>query len=218
MTRYGAHLLAILSAASLVACTDAYEPTPKTIAIADGWIISGTASLSHTLIRNRNAPAVVCAEPPPDAAFDQGSAADLNISLISLGGRGQNDSGGESESAQEVEMAGRTPAVLLSRELFYRACEFSQNYGLDKAEAIKLYNRTLDIVEKNWGVEADKTTVTIGDTITTTQGATVQAKTTQSETSSSAATSSAARTTGASTTGDGASSDTSDLSSDDSSE
>ncbi|MEQ9528962.1 MAG: hypothetical protein RIF42_11220 [Parvibaculaceae bacterium] len=199
-------MLATAAAVSVAACADVYEPTAKIIPITDGWVISDTASLSHTLVRNRNSNTIVCAEPPPDAAFDQGEAADINISLISVGGSSDKDAGGESESSQEIEMAGRTPAVLISRELFYRTCEFSQNYGLNKGEALTLFNRTLDIVEKNWAVEADKTTVTIGDTIATSQGATVKAKTSVTE--------NATGGTSATTDSSGSTSDTTDSDSD----
>jgi len=75
-------------------------------------------------------------------------------------------------------MAGRTPAVLMTRELFYRACEFSLNFGLTKQEALDLYNKTLDAVTQVWATEAGNTTVTVGDTVQTTSGVTIQATTT----------------------------------------
>jgi hypothetical protein len=181
MPRKHGIVLTIAAGRTLSACADVYEPTPKVIPIHKAWIISDTASLSHTLVRHPASDITTCSEPPPDSSFDQSQTGNINFSLISIGGGGQNDAGGESDSTAEVELAGRTPAVLLSQELFYRACEFSQNYKLNKDEALTLYNRTLDVVEKNWAVEAAQTTVTIGDTITTTQGATVQDTSAQTE-------------------------------------
>lgn len=88
----------------------------------------------------------------------------MSIALIKFGG---DDSGGDSQNSSEVEMAGRTPTVLIARELFYRACEFSFNFKLDKTEATAIYNKTLDIIKEGWLKEAGQTTVTVGDKVTT---------------------------------------------------
>lgn len=145
----------------LTACTDIYEPKPVITDIKADTVMSTTASLSHLIINSGNTDRKTCTQPQPDAAFDQGESGDIAVSLISLGG---DDQSGEEESSAEVEMAGRTPAVLMARELFYRTCEFSQNYKLDKKEALVLYNKTLDSVTQVWATEAGNTTVTVGDT------------------------------------------------------
>lgn len=192
MNKFLARGIALGSLVAVSACAGVYEPTPKIEKIEDAWLISNTAALSNTIVRTPQSTITTCTAPPPDAAFDQSEEADINISLVSVGSGSDSDAEGESEASQETELAGRTPAVLLSRELFYRTCEFSQNYRLDKAEALKLYNRTLDIVEKNWAVEAGQTTVTIGDSVTTSQGATISntVSQTESQTGTTSATSS----------------------------
>jgi hypothetical protein len=73
-----------------------------------------------------------------------------------------------SEGSTEGELAGRTPAVLMARELFYRLCEFSRNQSLSKDEALKLYTQTLSAVKEVWATEAGNTTITVGDTVSTT--------------------------------------------------
>jgi hypothetical protein len=164
MNRPAILFAAIAATAALGGCTSAFEPTAKVQKVGGAWVISDTASLSHTLIREEDSKFVTCAEPPPDAAFDQGDSADVSIALVKFGG---DDSGGDSQNSSEVEMAGRTPAVLIARELFYRACEFSYNFKLDKSEATAIYNKTLDIIKEGWLKEAGQTTVTIGDKLTT---------------------------------------------------
>jgi hypothetical protein len=76
-------------------------------------------------------------------------------------------------------MAGRTPALLMAREMFYRTCEFSTNFGLNKKEALSLFQQTLKTVGSVWATEAQNTTVTVGDTIQDTGGLTVSAADTQ---------------------------------------
>ncbi len=184
--------LAVAFILALAGCTEFYEPSPKVTKVQDTWIISGTAALSDTFVHSAKSTSYSCSEPPPDSAFNQGDSADLNFSILAVGGSGDSSSDGTSESSEETELAGRTPTVLMSRELFFRACEFSHNYKLTKEEALTLYNKTLDIVDKNWATEAAQTTVTIGDKITTTQGAVVNATTSQTQNSSATGTTSPA--------------------------
>ena len=69
--------------------------------------------------------------------------------------------------SSETEMVGRTQTVLMSRELFFRTCEFSVNYNLNKKEATDLFNKTLDTVISLATIQANNTTITVGDTVAT---------------------------------------------------
>lgn len=172
--KYAKGSILLLASTVLVAgCSDIYEPTPKVTQVDSGWVISNTASLANTVVTHDKSDIYTCQQTAPDATFDQGEAADTSFSLVSIGTGGDSGGGGESESSEGVEMAGRTPAVLIAREMFYRTCEFSQNYKLPVDQALKLYQKTMDTVAKAWLVEAGQTTVTIGDTVATTQGTTV---------------------------------------------
>ena len=98
-----------------------------------------------------------------DAAFSQGESGNLSINIFAS----QSGGGSEGEESTENEMAGRTPALLLARELLYRLCEFGHNYDLDKTEATALYEKNLDLISKISGIEAGNTKVTITDGVTT---------------------------------------------------
>ncbi len=151
---------------TLAGCGNLYEPKPQITLLKDDAVVSSTASISNTFILDRKTPFVTCSQGQPDAAFNQGEEGDVSFSLINFGGG--SDSGAEAEKSEETEMVGRTPAVLLTRELFFRLCEFSRNYGLDKEEAKAFFQKTIDIVQATWSVEAGNTTVKIGDSLTTT--------------------------------------------------
>ena len=99
--------------------------------------------------------------------------------MIGMGSEGGN----EGEDSTEAEMAGRTPAVLIAREMFYRACEFSTNFGLSQDQATQVYLKTLDAVSQGWAIEAGQTTVTIGDTVSDTSNNKADNSLTLSETS-----------------------------------
>ena len=146
-------------------CSNLYEPSPITTPVKDETIISRTASLSNVYILDKETSFVTCSEPPPDASFSQSDAADFSFSLFHTGG---SDKEHEGEESEEASLVGRSPGVLIARELFFRACEFSRNYELNKAEAISLYKETLLAVEKGWKSEGTNTTVKIDESETQT--------------------------------------------------
>ena len=105
----------------------------------------------------------------PDAAFDQTKDKNFNFSVIGRNSEGGNDASG----SVNAEMEGRTPGVLMAREMFYRACEFTSNFDLSKDQAMEVYLKTLDAVSQGWAIEAGNTSVTVGDSIASQFGITV---------------------------------------------
>lgn len=169
------HLTIFLLAALTSACSTIEKPSPKRFTIDADSSISVTAGTSQTFVRSQSAKYLLCSQPMPDVAYDKGDDADINYSFINT----SSDQISAQDNSDEVEMAGRTPAILMAREMFYRTCEFSTNFGLNKQEALSLYQQTLKIIGSVWATEAQNTTVTVGDTIQDTSGLAVNAKATQ---------------------------------------
>ncbi|AWL10845.1 hypothetical protein HMF8227_00339 [Saliniradius amylolyticus] len=143
-------------------CTSLEYPVPKQTDLNNNHVLTTTSGQGQIYVMQRNNNHYLCSLPQPDSAFDQKDGGNIDVSLISTGGdRGASTN----EDSEEVELAGRTPTVLMTRELFFRACEFSSNYQLSKDEAKALYMKTLDGVITNWAIEAAQTTVKIGDTV-----------------------------------------------------
>ncbi len=157
------------------ACSTIEKPSPKTFNITADSSISVTAGTSQTFVRSQSANYQLCSQPMPDVAYDKGDDADINYSFINT----SSDQISAQDNSDEVEMAGRTPAILMAREMFYRTCEFSTNFGLNKQEALSLYQQTLKTIGNVWASEAQNTTVTVGDTIQDTSGLAVNATDTQ---------------------------------------
>jgi len=164
MRRSTCFLLAALGSAFLATgCTSPFEPKPVEVKLDGQKLISNTASVKNTFILDADSPLIICAEPPPDASFNQDTDLDITVALIAAGG----DKGGDDdEGSEESEMAGRSPGVLLARELLYRFCEFSRNYKVEKDVAIELYKQNLDIIREVGNKEAEHTAVKIADTVT----------------------------------------------------
>ena len=132
-------------------------------------VTGSTAGLSQTYFVRKDSGYWVCNQPMPDAAFDQTKDKSFNFSVIGRNSEGGNDASG----SVNAEMAGRTPGVLIAREMFYRACEFTSNSDLSKDQAMEVYLKTLDAVSQGWAIEAGNTSVTVGDSIVSQSGITV---------------------------------------------
>ncbi|MDN3645529.1 hypothetical protein QWY75_04810 [Pontixanthobacter aestiaquae] len=136
--------------------TMADEPVPVMTSVSDEQIISTTSSVANTLVLDKNTRFVTCTAPAPDASFNQGSQASIS-GLVAIGGANDSGSIGEGEESRETGLGGRSPAVLFSRDIFFRACEFSRNYELEKNEAIDLYKTTLEAASTAFQNEASAT-------------------------------------------------------------
>ena len=132
-------------------------------------VTGSTAGLSQTYFVKKDSGYRVCNQPMPDAAFDQTKDKSFNFSVIGRNSEGGNDASG----SVNAEMEGRTPGVLIAREMFYRACEFTSNSDLSKDQAMEVYLKTLDAVSQGWAIEAGNTSVTVGDSIVSQSGITV---------------------------------------------
>jgi len=84
-----------------------------------------------------------CLTPQNDAI---GGSSD-NINLAG-GAAGAKEGISFDKAKRELNLGGRSPAVLISRELMYRACELSSNLNADPETTLKIYERFLQAVEK----------------------------------------------------------------------
>lgn len=82
-----------------------------------------------------------CRAPDPDITSTR------NDSLTLPGGLGGiGDSIGFTDKITATELKGRTPGLLLTRELMYRACEMTSNLNTDKEMTIAIYDRFLKAI------------------------------------------------------------------------
>ncbi len=84
-----------------------------------------------------------CRAPGPDVSIQSSSGISLGASII-----GKSEEISDTSGQTGLALGGRDPAVLLTRELMYRACELVSNLNADKKTTIDIYNRFLTTVEK----------------------------------------------------------------------
>lgn len=166
MGRYSKLSALVVTSFIATGCSSMYQPEPDISDLDGSHVVTVTAALSQSFVRDGNTSLIICSQPPPDAAFDETEGGYVSMTIPNMG----TESGSETEGSNDVEMAGRTPAVLITREMFFRACEFSSNFNLSPEDATKVYLQTLDTVSKGWAAEAGNTTITIGESLKITSG------------------------------------------------
>tara|TARA_Y100000992_G_scaffold295134_1_gene255694 strand:- start:542 stop:1126 length:585 start_codon:yes stop_codon:yes gene_type:complete len=149
-------LLSLFAVIFLTNCTTMERPKPTGHLIKDQTFVQQTAGQSFIRMTDKTGTNIhTCTMPQPDATFSATTEEGIGIAI------GSEEA---TMGSSEAEMVGRTPTVLMSRELFFRTCEFSVNYNLSKKEASDLFNKTLDTVISLATIQANKTTITVGDT------------------------------------------------------
>lgn len=146
----------------ITGCSSLYVPHPHIEKMEAGSVISSTAAVRDTFVHNPDGKLYVCAGPAPDAGFSQNEYDSVSISLVQTGGQ---DAASEAEGSAEEEFSGRSPSVLLTRELLYRLCEFVGNNNLDERTAVELYKLNLHIIEQVSMAVAENTKIEISDSV-----------------------------------------------------
>lgn len=78
-----------------------------------------------------------CMAPPPDLNDSKNSSGSLSVKGVSLS---------EGTGTSMTGLGGRSPAVLISREIMYRTCELYVNGRMTKEESISLFKSSLNLV------------------------------------------------------------------------
>lgn len=86
-----------------------------------------------------------CRAPSPDVSITASEGFSVSGALPTpTGGKDAGVSDAATQGA--LSLGGRNPAVLITRELMYRACELSNNLNLSAAETLKLYRDVMNVI------------------------------------------------------------------------
>ena len=85
-----------------------------------------------------------CRAPGPDISIESSSGISIGASIA-----GKSDMISDTSGQSGLALGGRDPAVLLTRELMYRACELTSNLNANQKTTLYIYNRFLKTVEKS---------------------------------------------------------------------
>jgi len=152
--------------ASLSACA-AFTHKAEIETLPNDGVIFTSPSVETMTFQDPKKLKKMCLGRGADAVFETSDQTDFSITLISLG-ISAPEKAEAAEQAGEEEMTGRSPGVLMARELFYRACELTNNAQLKDDDAIKVFNNVLQVVREGWIQEGKNTKIIIGEKLTTT--------------------------------------------------
>jgi hypothetical protein len=135
-----AFILTILFAVTGCSVT---PPKPGITASLDGIkIYSSTSDMQSSFLKSRNSGEHFCDSRMSDVADTESASVGLGVSVV-----GKSESVNDGASRGAVSLGGRSPAVLITREVMYRTCEMVMNLDLNKKEALDLYIQTLNLVK-----------------------------------------------------------------------
>jgi hypothetical protein len=102
-------------------------------------ILVESSSLKTTVIKDKDSFERICRSPNPD--FASGETSGVSVGLA------KGPTIGTSSGAMIDSLGGRSPAVLITRELMYRACELTLNLQATPDLSKEIYWRFLSTVE-----------------------------------------------------------------------
>jgi len=131
----------------------------ETLTNQDEILVGTTATMNFGVGKQRESNFQSCLPPSPDAIDTDQSSESLGLSLPTEGGN-ESMSGGRSG----VEMAGRTPGVLLAREILFRVCEFIMNNDVPIEQATAMYDQAFGVLQAVMMSETENTSIAISET------------------------------------------------------
>jgi hypothetical protein len=140
---YKNRLAFILTTLFAVTGCSVTPPKPGITASLDGIkIYSSTSDMQSSFLKYRNSGEHFCDSRMSDVADTESASVGLGVSVV-----GKSESVNDGASRGAVSLGGRSPAVLITREVMYRTCEMVMNLDLNKKEALDLYIQTLNLVK-----------------------------------------------------------------------
>ena len=138
------HIIAVLAAivaGALLSSCVSFQPNTSKHAVVNRNgldIVIEDGSKKATVIKDLGSTERYCRTPNPDFAAVKGGSFALPTGI--------GTSVGASESSAIDSLGGRSPAVLITRELMYRACELSLNLNADADLTRAIYTQFLSII------------------------------------------------------------------------
>ena len=136
----------------------------ETLTNQDEILVGTTATMNFGVGKRRESNFQSCLPPSPDAIDTEHSRESLGLTLPTDAGE-ESISGGRSG----IEMTGRTPGVLLAREILFRVCEFIMNSDVPLEQATAMYDQAFGVLQAVMMAESEKTSITISEAENTSQ-------------------------------------------------
>ncbi len=124
------------------------EGSMQVKALMDMQVVSEDGEKGMVFMTGKSSSTRYCLAPTPDAVLTAGEG--LNLTVPRKDGSISN-----SASMGSLDLGGRSPSVLITREIMYRTCEFSTNHQLPADEAMAFYERNLKALMTILGTQTE---------------------------------------------------------------
>lgn len=137
-------LLALAALLTLAACSSLPDQTQdqRVTQFGGETVVTWPADQNHMYLKNHQGKKRICRSTPPDFALSTSAGGTLSV------GGPKSESVGMQESQSDLALGGRSPAVLIIRELMYRSCELTLNVSASDEKAEEIYFKTLEVVRQ----------------------------------------------------------------------
>jgi len=115
--------------------------------------ISSTSDLQTTLVKRHGDPERYCAARQSDVADTRSDGGSLSVGSENIG---------EGGSQGDLSLGGRSLAVLIVREMMYRACELSLNLNSDADQTIAIYTMFIEKKKEITAIQTESGTSALG--------------------------------------------------------
>lgn len=149
-----------LTLMAFASCSTQPHSVSHPVKSGENLLISSSAAVSSALLRDSDDIKHYCASVAPDATFNETVSEGASISLFNIG-RSSPEREVVSDGIKETQMVGRTPAVLVSREILYRVCELTGNRSLTNEETLKLYEKSIEAIVQLTSQEMANTSISL---------------------------------------------------------
>ncbi|TAN40072.1 MAG: hypothetical protein EPN25_09200 [Nitrospirae bacterium] len=105
-------------------------------------VVAGDAGRHFTYFKNKDTAERFCRGPEPD--FSRSAERGISGGIPTSGGGAIGI--GANEAKGSLDLGGRDPAVLIARELMYRACELARNTNADPQAERDIYLKSLTAI------------------------------------------------------------------------
>ena len=131
---------------AMSACTT-FAPQGKLIERDGISILETPPYMKVAILKKHGNQDRICAPRSLDFAETQSTGGDFGFTNSKFNSS-SSDGIGEKSTQGALSLGGRNPAVLILREMTYRACEMAMNTNADEKQTLEIYTRFLNIAQK----------------------------------------------------------------------
>ncbi len=146
-------------------------PEPKIESLGAVNTITSSSDIQMSIVKLHGDPERYCAARQSDVADTRSIGGSLGIGAASA-----DESISEGSSQGALALGGRSPAVLIVREMMYRACELSLNLNTDHDQTLEIYKMFIEEMKAISSMQTELGTASLGQAANSTAQPTASAQ------------------------------------------